>query len=330
MPLFVLLIMKKSGNILFYLIIIYILAAGSWWSYLLHSKNQEVKNAQLEKIRYKLKLERVADIEDSSEMKTVLNRYKRQRWMIIGEGSVFMLILLFGLWRIYRIRQKELALALQQQNFLLSITHELKSPIASVQLVLETIQKRQLTNEQLQKLSTNGLKDNDRLHKLVQDLLLAARVEGGYEYSFSEVHMNELLVECIAWIRPKYSGKIIFEPAENVIILAKGERSTLATAFSNLLENAVKYAENSEKINVKLYKKKDQVAVEIIDEGVGIPKSERNKIFNKFYRIGNEDTRKTIGTGLGLYIVKKVIEAHNGTVTVKDNQPKGTVFSVLI
>jgi K+-sensing histidine kinase KdpD len=96
------------------------------------------------------------------------------------------------------------------------------------------------------------------------------------------------------------------------------------------LENAVKYAENSEKINVKLYKKKDQVAVEIIDEGVGIQKSERNKIFNKFYRIGNEDTRKTIGTGLGLYIVKKVIEAHNGTVTVKDNQPKGTVFSVLI
>jgi signal transduction histidine kinase len=322
--------MKKSGNILFYLIIIYILAAGSWWSYLLHSKNLEVKNAQLEKIRYKLKLEGVADIEGNSEMKTVLNRYKRQRWMIIGEGSVFMLILLVGLWRIYRIRQKELAIALQQQNFLLSITHELKSPIASVQLVLETIQKRQLTAEQLQKLSTNGLKDNDRLHKLVQDLLLAARVEGGYEYSFSEVHMNELLEECIAWIRPKYSGKIIFEPAENEIILAKGERSTLSTAFSNLLENAVKYAENSEKINVKLYKKKDQVAVEIIDEGVGIQKSERNKIFNKFYRIGNEDTRKTIGTGLGLYIVKKVIEAHNGTVTVKDNQPKGTVFSVLI
>lgn len=321
-------IMEKSGNILFYLIVAYILAAGAWWSYLLHSKNQEAERAQLSNLRYQLQADGISAVEERPEYKAILHRYARQKWMIIGEGSVFMLLLLLGLWRIYQIRQQELALALQQQNFLLSITHELKSPIASVQLVLETIQKRQLTQEQLQRLTQNGLNDSERLHKLVQDLLLAARVEGGYEYSFDEVNMQDLLSECIAWIRPKYSGKIIFDTPEHPIILEKGEYSTLSTAFSNLLENAVKYSDGTGTISLKLYQKKEQIVVEIADEGLGIPKSERQKIFSKFYRVGNEATRKTKGTGLGLYIVKKVIAAHQGTVFVKDNQPKGTVFVV--
>jgi signal transduction histidine kinase len=272
-----------------------------------------------------------ADVEISilDEKKTILARFSRQRWMIIGEGAVFMIILLFGLWRIYRIRQKELALALQQQNFLLSITHELKSPLASVQLVLETIQKRQLNQEQLQKLSTNGLKENDRLHRLVQDLLLAARVEGGYEYVFEELDLNMLLKECVGWAIPKYSGKINFESSDEVL-LYPSDKNTLLTAFSNLIENAIKYSEGAEPISIKAYRKKHQILIEIADFGPGIPKSEREKIFNKFYRIGNEHTRKTKGTGLGLYIVKKVIEAHGGTINLKDNQPKGTVFTVVL
>jgi len=320
--------MEKSGNILFYLIVVYILAAGAWWSYLLHSKNQEAERAQLSNLRYRLEARGTAEIKKDPEYTAILRRYQRQKWMIIGEGSVFMLILLLGLWRIYQIRQKELALALQQQNFLLSITHELKSPIASVQLVLETIQKRQLTIEQLQRLTQNGLNDSERLHRLVQDLLLAARVEGGYVYSFDKVNMQDLLLECIAWVRPKYSGKIVFEAPDMPLILEKGEYSTLSTAFSNLLENAVKYSDGAGTIVLKLYQKKEQLVVEIADEGLGIPKGERQKIFTKFYRVGSEATRKTKGTGLGLYIVKKVIAAHQGTVFVKDNQPKGTVFVV--
>ena len=146
--------------------------AGSWWYFLLHSKNKEVKEAEIKIILCNLKIKEKESLGSNAEYQAVLDRYRRQEWMILGEGSVFIIILLIGLWRIYRIRQKELALATQQQNFLLSITHELKSPIASVQLILETIQKRQLSTEQLQKLSSNGLKDNDRLHKLVHDLLL--------------------------------------------------------------------------------------------------------------------------------------------------------------
>jgi signal transduction histidine kinase len=321
--------MKKSGNILFGLIVFYILAAGFWWSYLLHAKNKEVLDAQLQK----LEIIQNANLSKSEkiiqEKDAVLERFSRQRWMIFGEGAVFMILLLVGLWRIYRIRQKELALALQQQNFLLSITHELKSPLASVQLVLETIQKRQLTTEQLQKLSTNGLKENERLHRLVQDLLLAARVEGGYEFVFEELDLNVLLKECVSWAIPKYNGKIVFESSEEALLYAS-DRSTLSTAFSNLIENAVKYSDGSEAINLKAYRRKHQIFIEIADFGHGIPKSEREKIFNKFYRIGSEHTRKTKGTGLGLYIVKKVIEAHGGTINIKDNQPKGTIFTIIL
>jgi signal transduction histidine kinase len=103
-----------------------------------------------------------------------------------------------------------------------------------------------------------------------------------------------------------------------------------STAFSNLIENAVKYSDGSEAINLKAYRRKHQIFIEIADFGHGIPKSEREKIFNKFYRIGSEHTRKTKGTGLGLYIVKKVIEAHGGTINIKDNQPKGTVFTIIL
>jgi signal transduction histidine kinase len=321
--------MKNSGNILFALIVVYILSAGFWWSYLLNSKNKEVLDAQLQR----LALTQSSELKDkdniSKEKEAVLQRFKRQRWMIIGEGAVFMTLLLVGLWRIYRIRQKELALALQQQNFLLSITHELKSPLASIQLVLETIQKRQLTSDQLQKLSNSGLKENDRLHRLVQDLLLAARVEGGYEFVFEELNLNELLSETITWARPKFSGEIDFKADEN-LFLNKADKNTLSTAFSNLIENAIKYSREDGKIAINAYRKKHQILIDISDTGLGIPKAEREKIFEKFYRIGDEHTRKTKGTGLGLYIVKKVIEAHGGTISLKDNQQKGTVFTVML
>jgi signal transduction histidine kinase len=318
--------MKKSGNILFVIIVVYILAAGFWWSYLLNSKNREVLDAQIQKLEILQKTNGEDLLKIAKEKKSVLARFNRQRWMIIGEGAVFMIILLIGLWRIYRIRQKELALALQQQNFLLSITHELKSPLASVQLVLETIQKRQLTAEQLQKLSINGLKENDRLHRLVQDLLLAARVEGGYEYVFERLDLDLILRECVGWAMPKYGGPINFESSGDIVLKA-ADKTTLSTAFSNLIENAVKYSETNAPINIKAYRKKHQIFVEIADFGPGIVKSEREKIFNKFYRIGSEHIRKTKGTGLGLYIVKKVIEAHNGSISVKENQPNGAIFT---
>jgi signal transduction histidine kinase len=320
--------LRKSAEIVFYIVLLYILVAGGWWSYLLHSKNWEAMEAKLENIELKLSAKGVEQIESHPEYREVADYFKRQRWMITGESAVFMFLLMLGMWRIFKINQKQMALANQQQNFLLSITHELKSPIASVQLVLETIQKRELTNAQLNKLSSNALVENQRLHKLVQDLLLAARVEGGYEYSFEPIEMQALVEECISWVGNRFEGEINFDHEDKEIILQKADYSTLSSAIFNLLDNAVKYAASSPSIEVKLYQKQNQCVLEIKDQGKGIPKADRQKIFNKFYRLGQENTRKTKGTGLGLYIVKKVVEAHHGQIQIKDNSPQGCIFQL--
>lgn len=318
--------MKKSAEIVFYVVLLYILVAGGWWSYLLHSKNWEAMEAKLENIELKLKAAGEQNIQQHPKYMEVSEHFKRQRWMITGESAVFMFLLMLGMWRIFKINQKQMALANQQQNFLLSITHELKSPIASVQLVLETLRKRQLKPEQIEKLTSNALVENDRLHKLVQDLLLAARVEGGYEYSFETINMQDLIDECISWLNRRYQGKIVFDNSEDDIELQKADYSTLSSAIFNLLDNAVKYAPESPEIEIKLYQRQQQCILEIKDQGKGIPKIERQKIFNKFYRLGQENTRKTKGTGLGLYIVKKVVEAHNGQIQIKENNPNGSIF----
>lgn len=318
--------MKKSAEIVFYVVLLYILVAGGWWSYLLHSKNWEAMEAKLENIELKLEAAGEQNVRQHPKYIEVSEHFARQRWMITGESAVFMFLLMLGMWRIFKINQKQMALANQQQNFLLSITHELKSPIASVQLVLETLQKHQLKPEQIHKLTSNALVENDRLHKLVQDLLLAARVEGGYEYSFETINMRELVEECISWLGSRYQGKIEFNSPKEEVELQKGDYSTLSSAIFNLLDNAVKYAPESPNIEIKLYQRQQQCVLEIKDQGKGIPKVDRQKIFNKFYRLGQENTRKTKGTGLGLYIVKKVVEAHNGQIQIKENQPNGSVF----
>jgi len=158
-------------------------------------------------------------------------------------------------------------------------------------------------------------------------MLLAARMEGGYQYSFEPIVLQEMLAECIRLVQPKYSGNIeLYAPQK--AILQEVDKTTLTSVLLNLLENAVKYAKDTEVIAVYLKNKKYKVQIEICDQGAGIPKVERTKVFSKFYRIGSEETRKTKGTGLGLYIVKRVIDAHKGHIYIKENKPQGSIFSI--
>jgi len=251
--------------------------------------------------------------------------------MIFGESSVLLILMIFGISGIAKSRQKELALAKQQRNFLLSITHELKSPLAAIKLTLDTFKRRMLTPDQYKMLTRNALSDTERLNKLVEDLLLAARVEGGYQYTFEEINLEELVLECIRISSLNFDGEIEFNNNYEDSILKSGDRTTLTSVILNLIENAIKYAKESKKIIVNLNKHKgNYVCIEIADFGQGIPKEEQENIFNKFYRIGNEDTRKTKGTGLGLHIVKEVVLAHKGSISVRNNEPNGCVFSILL
>jgi signal transduction histidine kinase len=257
------------------------------------------------------------------------DEFRKQRMMIIGEGSVFFIVLIIGMWFMNRGFRKEVALARQQRNFLLSITHELKSPIASIKLALDTFMKRpNLKPEFIHKLTKGALTETDRLNTLVNNILLAARIENSYAASKEPLNFAELINENLNQVRTKFANfRFNFQSnVDDPIIHA--DRQALNSIIVNLIENAAKYSPNGDEVNINLNRAGKQLVFEVADKGIGLTDEDKEKVFEKFYRVGSEDTRKTKGTGLGLFIVKNMITAHGGTIKIVDNQPNGSVFSV--
>ena len=313
-------------------VILYMLLAFAWWSFLLFTKNRDAFEA---KAAYN-KLVMIADhaIHNDEEFlqtqlyKNLEEKYRRQEWMIMGEAAVFIISLVIGIWLINRGYNKEIDSVQQRRNFLLSITHELKSPIASIQLVLETFQKRKLEAQQVEQLSQNALKETERLNDLVNDLLLAAKVETAYQPHLEKVNASKLLQDIIDRLSNKYP-EVQFDSSKlSKAIFLQADRTGLTSIALNLLENAVKYGSENPRVSTTLRSSNGKIQIEFADNGIGIPDKEKHRIFERFYRVGNEDTRKTKGTGLGLYIVDQIVKAHRGKISIKDNHPKGTIFTI--
>ncbi len=253
----------------------------------------------------------------------------QKKSMIVSEGLVFILIFLIGAYYLHRALRKEDKLHEQQRNFLLSVTHELKSPLASIKLYLETILKRNLDKEQSKGFLRNSLKDIERLDDLVENMLIATKIENK-SYSFPKENFN--FSELVEKICERLQGNICntqsintqIEPGVDLI----GDKFALASVVTNLIENAVKYSPQCKEIGVKLTHSNTSVTLEVADTGIGISDEEKLRIFDKFYRVGSEDTRKTKGTGLGLYIVQQVLNKHHADIKVRNNQPAGSIFEV--
>ena len=326
--------LNNQLRIISYLVIFYMLLAFSWWTVLLHTKNRDAFLAKNEL----LKLSLIAKNEIKNEEEFLKNSfhielrdaYKRQEWMILGEASVFVLSLLIGIIFINRGYHKEILAAKQSSNFLLSITHELKSPIASIRLGFETMQRKKLSEEQAQVLLKNGINDTDRLNNLVSDLLLSARLESTYQLNTELFSLEILIEECVQFLKQKFPSAIIKVGLIQEMPEILADYSAIRSVIINLLENAIKYSDSVPEINIRLTSTIDRCNIEISDTGIGIAPGERKKIFEKFYRVGNEDQRKTKGTGLGLYIVDQIVRAHNGIISVSSNQPKGTIFNIFL
>lgn len=250
--------------------------------------------------------------------------------MILGETAVFLMIFIVGAYKLHRALNKERKLHTQQNNFLLSVTHELKSPLASIKLYLQTILKRDLDLQKQQYFINNSLKDIERLDDLVENMLIATKIENN-SYTFpKEVFDFSELVEKIAerlQVHSCNSQTIATELQRNIKLT--GDKFALTSVVTNLIENAVKYSPPCAEVVVKLFSNNGNVHFEVADKGIGISDTEKSRIFEKFYRVGSEDTRKTKGTGLGLFIVKQVLDKHQANIKVKNNQPSGTVFEVI-
>ena len=313
-------------------VIVFLLLAFGWWSILLYTKNKDAFVAKSNYLQIVLAakgdIENRAEFEETIDFQELESSYKRQEWMILGEALFFIISLVIGIYIINRGYNREMIAAQERRNFLLSITHELKSPISSIRLVLETFLKRDLEKNQINQLSGTALEETERLTTLVEDLLLAAKMENHYQPVLESVNAIDLIDQLVERLRgkfPKAEFSFLYdEKIPNIL----ADKTGLTSITLNLLENAVKYSPAPAKIDVEARLKDSFLSLKFADQGYGVSEKEKKKIFRKFYRTGSEDTRSTKGTGLGLYIVKEIVEAHQGKITIKDNQPRGSIFKI--
>lgn len=326
---------KRWLRILTYVIMVYMLLAFAWWAMLLFTKNRDafLAKAELQKIVMVAQglVKSEEDFYNSENYQELKAAYRRQEWMILGEGLVFLITLSTGIWFINASYHREIKANEQRRNFLLAITHELKSPIASIQLVLETLLKRELPREKEVEFLKAASEENERLKGLVENLLFSAKLENSYEPDFEELNLSELARQIVESIKVRYRDVQLSLEESGDLPLIRADRAGITSVLYNLIENAVKYSGEEPEVTVHLSTQSgDEVIVSVADNGPGIPEGERNNIFQKFYRIGSEETRRTKGTGLGLFIVDQVVRAHGGHIEVLPNQPTGTIFRITL
>ena len=250
--------------------------------------------------------------------------------MILGEGAVFIFIFIIGIYYMHKAIKGERKLHTQQKNFLLSVTHELKSPLASIKLYLETILKRDLDPAQQNSFLKNSLKDIERLDDLVENMLIATKIENqSYTFPKEQLNFSQLVNSVAERLQLHTCNSEVIKVSVQPFIFLNGDKFALTSVVTNLIENAVKYSPPCEEVKVTLKQKGDQIYFIVADLGIGINDQEKSRIFEKFYRVGSEETRKTKGTGLGLFIVKQVLDKHQALIKVRNNNPSGTIFEVI-
>ena len=273
----------------------------------------------------------------NKEFKELALRYKPElvtqgvEWIVLVEGLLMAVAILAGVYVLFLYWRRQAKLYLQQRTYISQLTHELKSPLASIQLHLETVKLRDLPKEKLDGFIDVMLSDTERLNVLTSNLLMATRIEfrqlgeKAKRIDFSEFISNYL--EEKRGALPE-GGRLTLEiePGVTAVIDVEG----MEMALRNLLENALLYSPVSPEIRVSLRKSGRQCVLEFQDNGKGIKKNEVEKIFDMFYRVRTpgENIR---GTGLGLYIVKSVVNAHGGKISVSSAGPgKGCTFQITL
>jgi signal transduction histidine kinase len=264
-----------------------------------------------------------------NEYAKIESDYKRSTIKFVSEGVTFLLLILVGASFVYRSARRQFKLQQQQQNFMMAVTHELKTPISVARLNLETLQKYSLDPEKQKKIIRTTLQETERLNSLTNNILLSSQLEGGgYKTSKEELDLSDLFKDCVQNFQNRYPERI-FKTDMPQDIDIKGDTLLLQMLINNLLENAVKYSPKEKAITCVLKNKDFSIELSVKDEGEGIPDNEKTKIFQRFYRIGNELTRKTQGTGLGLYLCRIIARYHNADISVTNNKPAGSNFTVI-
>ena len=310
----------KLVSVIYWIFLTYMVAAFIWWYVSLEKQNDQITQIKIEKLQ-------ATPGTNTDQYKVLLNYQERKRKQFLGEGITFLFLFFLGAIYVYRSLVKQLRYSNQQQNFMMAVTHELKTPIAVTQLNIETLLKRELQADQQKQLLNNSLKETQRLDALCNNILLAAQLDlADYQQNKQSIQLSEMVKAVIKSFEERFPArKMIVRVQEEVMMFA--EPLLMQMLLQNLLDNANKYAPIETPIEVVLEKNDRQILLQVKDQGPGIPPAERERVFNKFYRMGNESTRSSKGTGLGLYLCKKIAEFHQSQLLISENQPQGTIFS---
>jgi signal transduction histidine kinase len=308
--------------LVYWVLLAYIIAALVWWFIALNRQNVQMASYEISQLK-------IGNPDNSRLLQEIVDIKKRKTAQYIGEGVIFLLLILSGAVFIYRAVRRQFKSGQDQQNFMMAITHELKTPIAITKLNLETLLKRKLEDSQQQRLIQNTIQEANRLNALCNNMLLASQLEaGGHSVTKEEVDLSELTLSCVSDFKIRYPQRLFKEEiAAEVYVM--GDSVLLQMAINNLIDNALKYSPKESAITIVLRPQQKQVSLMIIDEGKGIDLMEKKKIFEKFYRIGNKATKEAKGTGLGLYLTKKIALQHGASIFVVDNTPNGSNFTIL-
>lgn len=318
----------KWYSVIHVLLLAYIIAALSFWWLSLEKQSRIIYNK--EKAALALLVDSVSAPKAYVKMyeDVELRRAKRSK-QYLGEGLTFLVVILVGSFIVYTTYRFSNQLSRQQNNFMLSVTHELKSPIAAMKLTLQTLEKHKLDEAKKQLLLSRCIEESDRLNELCNNILVASKMEGGqYQRELELCSLSELVQSCYEIYDTRYPNR--FAAEIKTALSAYTDRTLLQMVINNVLENAVKYTPVDKLVRISLSQVSNQILIQISDSGVGIPDAEKKKVFNKFYRIGNENTRASKGSGLGLYLSKKIMHYLKGDIRLKDNKPQGCVFEISI
>lgn len=320
-------------------------AGGADFSALQAELDQRFPHLEVTESGVRIRPEALAELE--RERRSHVNQY---RW----EGAFFLAVLLAGVWVIRRALLQERELRLRQENFLAAVSHELKSPIASLRLAGDTLRRPQLSGERRQQLLDRNHRDLDRLEELVVKLLDTSRVEAGrVELAPADVELLPLVQRLVEDLETGTRGMLVGDSDRKLRVnvdcpeglIVRADAVALETILRNLLTNAVTAVSGVEEPEISVSVSRsansassvssgsatEEITLEVRDNGVGFEPVEAERLFEKFYRPGSELQRSTKGTGLGLYLVKRFAELEGGSVTASSPGPnEGAVFRVVL
>ncbi|MEY2647883.1 MAG: hypothetical protein RL282_596 [Bacteroidota bacterium] len=313
----------KFINLIYWLLLSYLVAALGWWYIELDQQNDLMLAFQQQQV-----IKEYGN--DPLRLEQVKEAHQRNAKQYIGEGLTFLVLTLAGAFFVYNAVRRQIKLHQQQKNFMMAVTHELKTPIAVTKLSLETLKRHQLDPEKQTKILGDAINETERLDSLCNNILLSSQLEsGGYQFTLQEFDAGKMLVAAVKAFASRFPQRIFeMQVPENIFIV--GEEFLLRLVMNNLIENAIKYAPAALPLTISLLEEEDKVEFRVADLGQGIPETEKQKIFEKFYRLEDESRRKTKGTGLGLYLSTKIVRDHKGELLLENNHPQGSVFKVIL